>query len=107
MEIGASRVDGIQSRFDEELWEESMKVLGVPRKALAQRSKNSMTRPMGSYAVCQYTGCTQRTAADVLGLSSGAAVSFQLKKRHDLLSSDKALQAILEKLKKQLCVRSL
>jgi hypothetical protein len=72
-----------------------------------QRSKNSMTRPVVAYALCQYAGCTQRTAADVLCLSSGAAVSFQLKKLHDLLRSDKALQAILEQLEKRLCVRSL
>ncbi len=85
----------------------SLEVLGVPRKALTQRSKNSMTRPAVAYALCQYAGCTQRTAADVPGLSSGAAVSFQLKKQHDLLRSDKELQAILEQLKKRLCVRSL
>jgi len=73
---------------------------------LTRRIKNSPVRPVVAFALCQYAGCTQRAAADALGLSSGAAVSIQLKKLHGQLKSGKVLQATLEKLKQQLNFRS-
>jgi len=81
-------------------------VLGVSREVLTRRIKNSPVRPLVAFALCQYAGCTQRAAADVLGLSSGAAVSIQLKKLHGQLKSDKVLQATLEQLKQRLNFRS-
>jgi len=48
------------------------------------------------------SGCTQRRAAEVLGLSSGAAVSIQLKKLQGQLKSDKSLRVVLERLKQRL-----
>ena len=86
----------------EEVLALSQEVLGVPNDALRRRSKGSATRPLIAFALCQYAGCTQRKAAEVLGLSSGAAVSIQLKKLQDQLKSDKALQHVFEQLKQRL-----
>ncbi len=77
-------------------------VLGVSRDFFTKRVKHSTIRPVVAFALSQYAGCTQRATAEVLGLSSGAAVSIQLKKLHFQLKSDKALQAILEQLKQRL-----
>ena len=88
----------------EEVLAISLEVLGVPHDALARRSKRSSTRPLIAFALCQYAGCTQRKAAEVLGLFSGAAVSIQLKKLQEQLKSDKALQRVFEKLKQRLSV---
>jgi hypothetical protein len=42
--------------------------------------------------LCDYGGLTQRQAADVLGLRSGAAVSAQLHKLADKLKTDARLR---------------
>jgi len=77
-------------------------ILGVRREAIAHRCKNSMTRPVVAYALCRYAGCTQLSAAEAMGLSSGAAVSLQLKKLTEQLESDKKLRSIMAKVKRRL-----
>ena len=42
-----------------------------------------MARPLVAYALCQYSGSTQREAAEIMGGCSGVAVSLQLKKLHE------------------------
>ncbi len=90
----------------EEVLALSQEVLGIPNDALRRRSKHSSTRPLIAFALCQYAGCTQRKAAEVLGLSSGAAVSIQLKKLQNQLKSDKALQVVFGQLKQRLSAMS-
>lgn len=77
-------------------------VLGISRDALTRRRKNSSTRALIALVLCQYAGCTQRQAAEVLGLSSGAAVSIQLKKLQTQLKSDRPLKASFEQLTRRL-----
>ena len=86
----------------EEILKACQEVLGVSREAIISRQKNSITRPVVAFTLCQYAGCTQRAAADVLGLSSGAAVSIQLKQLHGRLKTDKSLQITLEPVKQRL-----
>ena len=52
-------------------------VLGVLCKFVTRRVKNSTIRLVVAFALCHYAGCTQRATAEVLGLSSGVAVSIQ------------------------------
>ena len=42
--------------------------------------------------LCKYSGLTQREAAAMLNLSSGAAVSLQLKKLEKALLADRQLR---------------
>ena len=79
-----------------------LEILGVPRKALMKRRRNSLIRPLVAYALCQYAGRTQREAAEIMGGCSGVAVSLQLKKLHEQLTRDKELQKIVSKLEKRL-----
>ena len=53
--------------------------LGVDRAEVRRRQRGSLLRPIAAKMLCQYAGLTQRQAADLLGLSTGAAVSMQLK----------------------------
>jgi putative transposase len=80
----------------------ALELLGVPIEALAHRGRNSMTRPVVAYALCRYAGCTQRSAAAAMGVSSGVAISLQLKKLHSQLKTDKGLQKLLAELKQRL-----
>ncbi|MFC1761052.1 hypothetical protein ACFL6U_03120 [Planctomycetota bacterium] len=63
----------------------TLEILGVSRDSLLHRSRNSMVRPIVAYALCRYAGCTQRSAAEVMGGCSGVALSQQLKKLHTQL----------------------
>ena len=80
----------------------ALEILDVPREAVAHRGRNSMTRPVVAYALCHYAGCTQRRAAEAMGLRSGVAVSLQLKKLNEQLKSDKTLRRRLAKLQSRL-----
>ena len=81
----------------------SQALLGVSREGLLRRSRDDgMTRPVTAYALCRYAGCTQPAAAEVMGGCSGVAVSLQLKKLHEQLKSDKALQKLLARLERRL-----
>ncbi|MFC1764471.1 transposase [Planctomycetota bacterium] len=76
----------------------TLEILGVSRDSLLRRSRNSMVRPLVAYALCRYTGCTQRAAAAVMGGCSGVAISQQLKKLHTQLASDKKLKSMVRRL---------
>ena len=80
----------------------TLEILGVPREALLQRRRNSIVRPFVAYALCQYAGSTQRDVAEIMGGCSGVAVCLQLKKVHEGLTKDKALQKLVTKLEKRL-----
>ena len=86
----------------EEVMTAALKVLGVPAEALTRRGMNSMVRPVVAYALCQYAGCTQRAAAQVMGLQSGVAVSLQIKRLNKQRKSDRKLEDLLMKLKQRL-----
>jgi len=53
--------------------------LGADPADVARRQKGSPLRPITAKMLCRYAGLTQRQTADVLGLSTGATVSMQLK----------------------------
>ncbi len=61
----------------------ALETLQVKRDSLKTRGMNSMVRPVVADALCQYGGFTQRQAADIMDLRSGAAVSLQIKRLHE------------------------
>ena len=81
--------------------------LAVERAALLRRRRNSPARAVASRMLCDYGGLTQRQAADVLGLRSGAAVSAQLRKLTEHLKTDARLRRqmtdIIAELKNSQC----
>ena len=80
----------------------ALEVLDVPEEVLTRRSMNSIVRPVVAYALCQYAGCTQRQAAQVMDLHSGVAVSLQIKRLHEKCKTDRQLEALLMTLKQRL-----
>ena len=66
--------------------------LRVERASLCRRRRNSLNRAITSRMLCQYAGLTQRQAANLLGLHSGAAVSAQLRRLRKQLESNAALR---------------
>ncbi|MBL7221301.1 MAG: transposase [Phycisphaerae bacterium] len=53
--------------------------LGAEREEVSRQRKGSLLRPIVAKMLCRYSGLTQRQAGECLGLSTGAAVSMQLK----------------------------
>ena len=86
----------LQGRFGSTLVDEDEYILKLSRYVRA---------PVVAYALCQYAGCTQRAAAQVMGLQSGVAVSLQIKRLNEQRKSDRKLEDLLMKLKQRLIVK--
>ena len=86
----------------DEVLNAALEILDVQRETIEHRQRDSMTRPVVAYALCRYAGCTQRSAAEAMGLRSGVSVSLQLKKLDQQLGKDKKLQRLLARLKSRL-----
>lgn len=54
--------------------------LAADRQSLLRRRRDSFDRAIASRMLCDYAGLTQRQAAQILGIATGAAVSLQLRK---------------------------
>ena len=78
--------------------------LGADREKVSRRQRDSLLRPIVAKMLCRYSGLTQRQAAEFLHLSTGAAVSIQLrtlataaaargKVRKQLAAIDQAIRA--------------
>ena len=67
-------------------------VMGVEPGDFKVRRRNSSLRGVASRMLCKYAGLTQRDVARALGMSSGAAVSSQLKKLAALMVGDRRLR---------------
>ena len=53
--------------------------LGADRQDVTRRQRDSLLRPITARMLCRYSGLTQRQTGELLTLSTGAAVSMQLK----------------------------
>jgi putative transposase len=65
--------------------------LGVSQASLLERRRDSLDRAVTSRMLADYAGLTQREAAEVLGLRSGAAVSIQRRRLTQRLKKDRRL----------------
>ncbi len=86
--------------------------LGADRREVARRQRDSLLRPISARMVCRYSGLTQGEAGEILNLSTGAAVSMQLKTlaaaaaakgklRRQLTAIDKAICAEIDRASEQ------
>ena len=64
----------------------------VKRAALLCRQRGMMARNLAARWLCRYSGLTQRKAAKTLGLTTGAAVSVQLRVLFRQLATDDTLR---------------
>lgn len=70
--------------------------MAMPRDGLLVRRRDCLPRAVAARMLCDWGALTQREAAGVLGLGSGAAVSLQLRRLADALASDRQLRQRLD-----------
>jgi len=76
--------------------------LGVDRKELARRRGSGWRRGVAAKMLLQYGGLTQREAAKVLGLGTGAAVCMRMKDLSQRLEMDRFMREHLKRIERAL-----
>ena len=74
----------------------------VPVEEFGKRRRDSVLRAVGARFLCRYAGLTQREAAGILGVGSGAAISHQAKKLCACMENDKKLKRTVEAIERRL-----
>ena len=77
-------------------------VFGVEVGAFQERRRDSVLRGAASRCLCRYAGLTQREAAGVLRVGSGAAISHQLKNLAEELPKNGRLSRRLDEAERRL-----
>ena len=77
----------------------------VGRAFLEKRQKGDLTRPLAAKMLGKYGGKTQREAAQLLGLTTGAAVSLQQKRLESRLVEDIVFRDRVAQIEKYLATR--
>ena len=70
---------------------------------MIEQRKGSLLRPIIAKMLCRYSGPTQRQAGEFLNLSTGAAVSMQLKALAATAASKGKLRKQLAAIDKAIC----
>jgi len=78
--------------------------LGADRKEVIEQRKGSLLRPVTAKMLCRYAGLTQRQAGELLDLSTGAAVSIQLKRLAAAAAANGKLRKQLTAIEKAICI---
>ena len=76
--------------------------LGVEEAELRRHRKDSCTRPIAARMLCKHGGLTQREAAGILGLRTGAAVSVQMKWLKNVTATQKGVRHLLQRVDERL-----
>ena len=77
--------------------------LGADRRDVARRQRDSLLRPITARMLCRYSGLTQRQTGELLNLSTGAAVSMQLKTLAAAAAAKGKLRRQLTAIEKAIC----
>jgi len=77
-------------------------VLGVEVEALGQRRRGSALRAVAIRFLLRYAGLNQRQAAEVLGMGTGAAVSWQARRWGELEAGDRRVRRAAREAQQQL-----
>ncbi|MBT5707292.1 MAG: hypothetical protein HOI66_13320 [Verrucomicrobia bacterium] len=72
----------------------------VSQDELRRRQRGGILRPVTARMLVRFSGKTQREAADLLGLSTGAAVSVQLRRLNEMERKDRKIRMELGRLEK-------
>lgn len=72
-------------------------LLKCERGDFTRRTKGAAYRPFASRYLTRYAGLTQRGVADILGVSTGVAVSLQLRRFEELVAENPKLCAVARK----------
>ena len=77
--------------------------LGADRQEVSRRQRDSLLRPIIAKMLCRYSGLTQRQAGELLNLSTGAAVSSQLRTLASAVAAKDKLRKKLIAIDKAIC----
>ena len=75
---------------------------GVSAAQVKKRSRRTPIRAVAARYLIRYAGLTQREVAKVLDAGSGSAVSKQLTRYSELLTTDKRVIKLLRKIERNL-----
>jgi chromosomal replication initiation ATPase DnaA len=78
----------------------------VKKDELQKRHRGSTIRGIACRMLCKHGGLRQREAAEVLGIGTGSAVSFQMRKIENMMKSDESLRNLLNSIEKKLARKS-
>lgn len=81
---------------------EVAKAFSIRTDELIARRRNSMLRPIAARSLLKFCGCTQREIAELLGLTTGAAVSLQIKRLKRVEETDRKTARKIQALEKVL-----
>ncbi len=98
-DISFRKMEGSGLTIDKVL-EAVTKELRMNADQLLRRRRDSVSRGVAGIMLCQYADYTQRQVAEVLGLKTGAAVSYQIAKATAKITEDKKLAKTVAKIKK-------
>jgi predicted transcriptional regulator len=77
-------------------------VLGQKVRAFERQRKGGWERALLAKALVEQAGMTQREAAGVMGLKTGAAVSIQLRRLQEALPKEATLRRQVREIESQL-----
>ena len=78
------------------------RAMGVSRCQCTRQRRSAWVRPVAARMLTRYGGLTQRQAAQVLGLGTGAAVSIQVRRVQEAIAKDPAVRRHVENLERRL-----
>jgi DNA-directed RNA polymerase specialized sigma24 family protein len=70
---------------------------GVGIEELSRRRRESPLKAMTLFLLARHTGLTQREIAPLLGLTSGASVSWQIRRIPEMFKQDPGLERLAVK----------
>ena len=76
--------------------------MGCEQELFVRRSKGTAYRPFAARYLTRYAGLSQRDVAAILGVSTGAAISLQLRRFEALLTDNRNLRSLAKKCDKAL-----
>jgi hypothetical protein len=99
-DVALRRVSAVRSTA--EVLKTVASLFGISEEELRRRSRDSKARGAAAWALVRHAGLTQRGAAEVLGIGSGAAVSQQLTNWRLAVQNEERLSQIQTELQQRL-----
>lgn len=78
------------------------KELVIAQGSLFRRQRGTYNRAIAARMLCNYCGLSQREAADILRLTTGAAVSYQQRVLEEAMARDRRLRKKIEQIERLL-----
>ena len=95
-----------QGRFGAKVVEAVAAEYGVGAEMMPERQRGTWLRPVAAKMLCRYGGLTQRAAAGMLRMTTGSAVSAQIRRLAAEQSQNRQLRRQLDRIERVLTAPS-